>query len=72
MNPAERDRGVKYVERTDEHGRRRALQACDIEDCWEPATQSHGFYPDLIVTCDAHAEQVILELLGGIGLDVPE
>lgn len=43
--------------------RRGIVSACDILDCSKPATQEHGFYPNLIRTCDEHAEEVILELL---------
>lgn len=42
---------------------RRLVDACDVEGCWNPATQAHGFADALTLTCDEHAEQVMLELL---------
>lgn len=50
---------------------RRLVDACEIEGCPEPATQAHGVPPDLIQTCDAHAEAVMLELISAI-VEVPK
>jgi hypothetical protein len=41
---------------------RRPVEACQIEDCLEPATQLHGFMDDPILTCDGHADEVMAEL----------
>lgn len=45
----------------------RTVPACEVEDCPQPATQTHGFADNLIQTCDGHAEAVMLALLGSLG-----
>ena len=39
------------------------LILCGISGCDEPATQMHGILPDLIYTCDEHAEAVMLNIV---------
>jgi hypothetical protein len=45
---------------------RRIVDACHVEGCSEAATQLHGLPKAPILTCDAHAEAVMLALLEGI------
>lgn len=42
---------------------RKLVDACHVVGCDLPATQLHGMYPDLIQTCDGHANEVIEALV---------
>lgn len=42
---------------------RRAVDACEVEDCKEPATQVHGPTHALIKTCDDHSQEVMMEIV---------
>lgn len=65
MTIPDKDRMIK-VKLVGDPPNEKMVEVCDIEGCWETATQFHGTLDHLIRTCDAHAEQVMLELLNAL------